>query len=110
MKFQRGDVVLAFYPFASAASDSRRPVLIIQGDFVGDIEQSVVELFLILHERGYKLRHIMTKAGRNLVAYFAQFINNSVRHRIHDRLRVTLDCSIERGVCERRPSLAADVE
>jgi hypothetical protein len=52
----------------------------------------------------------MTKAGRNLVAYFAQFINNSVRHRIHDRLRVTLDCSIERGVCEPRPSLAADVE
>ena len=32
MKFQRGDVVLAFYPFASAASDSRRPVLIIQSD------------------------------------------------------------------------------
>ena len=86
MKFRRGDVVLAFYPFASAASDSRRHVLIIQGDFVGDIEQLVVELFLILHEIGHKLRHIMIKAGRNLVAYFAQFINNRVGYWIHDRL------------------------
>ena len=86
MKFRRGDIVLAFSPFASAASDSRRPVLIIQGDFVGDIEQLVVELFLILHEIGHKLRHIMIKAGRNLVAYFAQFINNRVGYWIHDRL------------------------
>lgn len=110
MKFRRGNIVLAFYPFASAASDSRRPVLIIQGDFVGDTEQLVVELFLILDEIGHKLRHIMIKAGRNLMAYFADFINNRVRHRVYDRLRVTLDWSIERGVCERRPSLAADVE
>ena len=86
MNFQRDDVVLAFYPFASAASYSRRPVLIIQGDFVGDIEQLVVELFLILHEIGHKLHHIMIKAGRDPVAYFADFINNRGRHRIHDRL------------------------
>jgi mRNA-degrading endonuclease toxin of MazEF toxin-antitoxin module len=32
MKVQRGDVALAFYPFASGTGGSRRPVLVIQAD------------------------------------------------------------------------------
>jgi mRNA interferase MazF len=32
MNVKRGDVVLAYYPFASGAGSSRRPVLVVQGD------------------------------------------------------------------------------
>lgn len=32
MKFRRGDIVLAHYPFASGTGGSRRPVLVIQSD------------------------------------------------------------------------------
>jgi mRNA-degrading endonuclease toxin of MazEF toxin-antitoxin module len=32
MTVQRGDVVLAYYPFASGAGGSRRPVLVVQND------------------------------------------------------------------------------
>ena len=32
MIFRRGDIALAFYPFASGTGGSRRPVLIIQSD------------------------------------------------------------------------------
>jgi mRNA interferase MazF len=32
MKVKRGDVVLAYYPFASGAGSSRRPVLVVQSD------------------------------------------------------------------------------
>ena len=32
MSFRRGDIVLAFYPFASGSGGSRRPVLVMQID------------------------------------------------------------------------------
>jgi|SRR5712692_4246415 len=32
MKAKRGEVVLAYYPFASGAGSSRRPVLVVQSD------------------------------------------------------------------------------
>lgn len=32
MNFRRGDIALAFYPFASGIGGSRRPVLVIQSD------------------------------------------------------------------------------
>jgi mRNA interferase MazF len=32
MKVKRGDVLLAYYPFASGAGSSRRPVLVVQSD------------------------------------------------------------------------------
>ncbi len=32
MTIKRGEVVLAYYPFASGASGSRRPVLVVQND------------------------------------------------------------------------------
>ncbi len=32
MTYRRGDVLLAFYPFAAGTGGSRRPVLVIQGD------------------------------------------------------------------------------
>ena len=32
MKVKRGDVVLAYYPFASGVGSSRRPVLVVQSD------------------------------------------------------------------------------
>lgn len=32
MRFRRGDIALAFYPFAAGTGGSRRPVLIVQSD------------------------------------------------------------------------------
>lgn len=32
MNFRRGDIALAFFPFASGAGGSRRPVLVVQND------------------------------------------------------------------------------
>jgi mRNA interferase MazF len=32
MNVNRGDIVLAYYPFASGAGSSRRPVLVVQSD------------------------------------------------------------------------------
>ncbi|HEV3263448.1 MAG TPA: type II toxin-antitoxin system PemK/MazF family toxin [Gemmataceae bacterium] len=40
---KRGDVVLAFYPFAAGAGGSRRPALIVQSDFYNQrIANSVI--------------------------------------------------------------------
>jgi mRNA interferase MazF len=33
MNVRRGDVILAFYPFASGVGGSRRPALVVQSDF-----------------------------------------------------------------------------
>lgn len=43
MTFRRGEIALAFYPFASGTGGSRRPVLIIQSDLYNQrIRNSIV--------------------------------------------------------------------
>lgn len=42
MNLHRGDIVLAFYPFAAGASGSRRPVLVIQSDVYNQLLRNTI--------------------------------------------------------------------
>lgn len=60
MKFQRGDIVLAFYPFASGTGGSRRPVLIVQNDVYNQqIQNTIVAQIMSNLARANDAAHLL---------------------------------------------------
>jgi mRNA interferase MazF len=60
MNVKRGDVILAFYPFASGIGGKRRPVLVVQNDNDNRrLTNTVVALITSTLDRAYEPTHLL---------------------------------------------------
>jgi mRNA interferase MazF len=69
MNVRRGDVVLAFYPFASGTSTKKRPVLVVQNDrdnqrLTNTIVAQITSNIRRAHEPTHLLIEIASTAGK----------------------------------------------
>jgi mRNA interferase MazF len=64
MNVRRGDVILAFYPFASGAGGSRRPALVVQSDVYNQrIRNTIVAQITTNLRRANDASHLLIEAS-----------------------------------------------
>jgi mRNA interferase MazF len=64
MTFRRGDVVLAFYPFASGAGGSRRPAVVVQSDSYNQrIRNTIIAQITTSLRRSNDPSHLLIEAA-----------------------------------------------